>query len=82
MNSPRRPGGSTNTGTFLALFAILALAAGLLVLTAMVLPSVFGILAVVFGFFLFGVFHYVVWGWWLGRPSDPEEDERADQDQF
>jgi len=44
------------------------LAVGFLALTAMVIPAAFGFLAVLLGLFLFGALHYVLWGWWLGKP--------------
>jgi len=74
-NPPRRPSGSSNSGTFLALFALLVVAAGLLALTAMVTPAVFGFLIVVFGFVFYGALHYVLWGWWVGRSSDRDDEE-------
>jgi hypothetical protein len=59
--------------TILALLGLLAIAAGFLGLTALVLPQAFGLLAVVLGFFAFGAIHYLLWGWWL-RPV-PIKDE-------
>lgn len=63
----------SNAPTILALLGLLAIGAGLLGLIALVLPQVFGLLAVVLGFFAFGAIHYLLWGWWL-RPV-PIEDE-------
>ena len=63
-----------NAPTILALLGLLAVAAGLLGLTALVLPQVFGFLAVVLGFFAFGAIHYLLWGWWL-RPVPIDDDE-------
>ena len=63
----------SNSPTILALLGLLAVAAGLLGLIALVLPQVFGFVAVVLGFFAFGAIHYLLWGWWL-RPV-PIEDE-------
>jgi len=63
-----------NSATFLALAALLAIAAGLLVLMALVMPSIIGIPAVVCGFFFFGAFHYVVWGWWMSRSRFKDDD--------
>jgi hypothetical protein len=63
----------SNAPTILALLGLLGVAAGLLGLSALVLPQVFGLLAVVLGFFAFGAIHYLLWGWWL-RPL-PVEDE-------
>jgi hypothetical protein len=75
----------SNAPTILALLGLLAIGAGLLGLIALVLPQVFGLLAVVLGFFAFGAIHYLLWGWWL-RPlpikdeNDPD-DGRHDKDQ-
>jgi hypothetical protein len=63
----------SNAPTILALLGLLAVAAGLLGLIALVLPQVFGFVAVVLGFFAFGAIHYLLWGWWM-RPV-PVEDE-------
>jgi hypothetical protein len=63
----------SNAPTILALLGLLGVAGGLLGLSALVLPQVFGLLAVVLGFFAFGAIHYLLWGWWL-RPR-PIEDE-------
>ena len=68
----------SNAPTILALLGLLGIAAGLLGLTALVLPQVFGLLAVVVGFFAFGAIHYLLWGWWL-RPI-PIEDETDSAD--
>ena len=43
----------SNAPTILALLALLAVGAGLLGLTALVLPQAFGFLAVIIGFFAF-----------------------------
>jgi hypothetical protein len=66
-----------NAPTILALLGLLAVGAGLLGLTALVLPQIFGLLAVILGFFAFGAIHYLLWGWWL-RPV-PVEEEKADR---
>jgi hypothetical protein len=55
----------SNAPTILALLALLAIGAGLLGLTALVLPQAFGFLAVIVGFFAFGAINYLIWGWWL-----------------
>ncbi len=68
----------SNAPTILALLGLLAIGAGLLGLIALVLPQVFGLLAVVLGFFAFGAIHYLLWGWWL-RPV-PIEDETEPDD--
>lgn len=71
--SERKPN-ARNSGTILALFALLAAFAGMIGLTAMVLPAALGFVAVIFGMFSFGVLHYLLWGWWLGKPRQPDED--------
>jgi hypothetical protein len=73
MNRPPQ----SNAPTILALLGLLAIAAGLLGLVALVLPQIFGLLAVVLGFFAFGAIHYLLWGWWL-RPIPFKDD--ADRD--
>lgn len=75
MIAPRPPQQGRNTGTYVALLVLLIVAGLLVGLSAMVLPQIFGLLLVVFGFFFFAAFHYLVWGWWMSRlpPSDDEE---------
>ncbi len=60
-------GPGRDAATFVALGGLLTLGGGLLALCAMVLPNLFGVLAVGFGFFLFGSVHYLLWGWWFPR---------------
>jgi hypothetical protein len=67
----------SNAPTILALLGLLALAAAFLGLVALVLPQIFGLLAVVLGFFAFGAIHYLLWGWWL-RPVPIDDDPEAD----
>ena len=78
MTPPKR---SSNSGTLLALAALMVPAVGLLALTAMIMPKAFGFLLVVLGLFLFVGLHYLVWGWWLGkRPlggDEPTDDRRS-----
>lgn len=79
MNVPRKPRPRKerppgNGGTFLALFALLIVAGLLIGLGTMVMPQVFGLPAVVFGFFCFGAIHYLLWGWWL-KAMPPEEED-------
>jgi hypothetical protein len=67
----------SNGPTILALLGLLIVGAGLLGLVALVLPQVFGLLAVVLGFFAFGAIHYLLWGWWmhpLPIKDDPDDD--------
>ena len=72
MNRPQQ----SDAPTILALLGLLAIAAGLLGLVALVLPQIFGLLAVVLGFFAFGAIHYLLWGWWL-RPVPIKDDPDA-----
>jgi hypothetical protein len=81
MNVPRRPRprkepATSNGGTALALLALLVVAGGLVGLGMLIMPQVFYLPAVVFGFFCFGAIHYLLWGWWL--KSLPSEDEEED----
>jgi hypothetical protein len=73
MNRPQQ----NNAPTILALLGLLAIAGLLLGLVALVLPQIFGLLAVVLGFFAFGAIHYLLWGWWL-RPIPIEDDPNSD----
>jgi hypothetical protein len=67
----------SNAPTILALLALLAVGAGLLGLTALVLPQAFGFLAVIVGFFAFGAINYLIWGWWL-QPIAIDDDSHAE----
>lgn len=85
MTSPRRPSNSGNAGTLMALAALMVLAVGFLALTAMIMPAAFGFLAVLLGLFLFVSLHYLLWGWWLGKPKvddehTPRESEESGSD--
>jgi hypothetical protein len=68
---------SSNGPTVLALLALLAIGAGLLGLTALVLPQAFGFLAVIVGFFAFGAINYLIWGWWL-QPLPIDDDSQPE----
>ena len=72
---PRRSEVDRNSGTLLALLGLMAAAAGLLFLTALVMPAVFGILVVVCGFVFFAAFHYLVWGWWMPKSRADDDDD-------
>ena len=61
--------------TLIALGGLLLAALALLALMFLVSPIFLGIVAVILGFLLIGVFHYVVWGWWLRGPAVQERDE-------
>ena len=67
----------SNVPTVLALLGLMAIGAGLLGLTALVLPQAFGFLAVILGFFAFGAIHYLLWGWWL-QPVPIEDESQAE----
>ena len=71
----RRSNADRNSGTFLALAALMLVVGGLLMLVAIVLPQVLGLVVVVFGFFLMGLLHYVTWGRWLSRMPVEEDEE-------
>lgn len=80
MSVPRRPRPRKeqppgNGGTALALLALLAVTGGLVGLGALVMPQVFALPAVVFGFVCFGALHYLLWGWWLKALPPAEEDD-------
>lgn len=77
MTNARQPG-NKNSGTFLALIGLVVIAFGLLGLAALVMPQVLGLLLVVSGFLFFGVFHYLLWGWWFTADSQPDDDEEPD----
>ncbi len=70
-------GSGGNSGTAIALFGLIFLFMGFLALTAIVLQSVlvFSVLLMIAGFFLYGLFHYVVWGRWLSKQLEAEEEE-------
>lgn len=75
-NAARRaaPVGS-NAATFLALFCLVILSIGIVLLTAMVMPSLIAFPAILCGFVVFGSMHYALWGWWMtAAPADDEED--------
>lgn len=71
---PRKEKNPGNSGTALALFALLVVAGALIGLGTLVMPQVFGLPAVIFGFFCFGAIHYLLWGWWF-RTLPPDDDE-------
>lgn len=67
----------SNAPTILALLGLLGVAAGLMGISALVLPQIFGLLAVVLGFFAFGAIHYLLWGWWMHPLPVDDESERS-----
>lgn len=54
---------------------MLAVTGCLIGLGALVLPQIFGLIAVVFGIISFCALHYVLWGWWLNSMPSDEDDE-------
>lgn len=65
-----------NSGTLLAFLALTAVAVGLLALLAVVLQGpALAMVMIVGGFFLFGAFHYLLWGWWLPANKPENDDE-------
>lgn len=64
-----------DVATLIALFGLLLAALGLLALMFLVSPIFLGIIAVIVGFVMIGVFHYVAWGWWLGGAAPSEQDD-------
>lgn len=72
---PSKPPATSNGGTALALFALLAVAGSLVGLGMLIMPQLFYLPAVVFGFFCLGTIHYLLWGWWLSSIPPDEEDE-------
>ncbi|MGE3316271.1 MAG: hypothetical protein AB7O26_14230 [Planctomycetaceae bacterium] len=67
-----------NGPTFLALFALIGIVVGLNALTALVLPQIAAFSMVICGFVLLGTLQYMIWGYWMGRPSR-EDDPDAEQ---
>lgn len=72
MADSRRP---NNGPTFLALFALIGIAVGLIALTTLVLPQIAGFAIVICGFVLLGVLQYMIWGYWMGRPSQEDDPD-------
>jgi len=74
MSGSQRPGQYGNGPTILAVLALTGASFGLLFLSGMVLPHLFGLAVVVAGFVSFIAFHYLVWGWWMsgGDDEDPQ----------
>ena len=71
MSGSQRP---NNGPTILALVALIGAGAGLLFMSALVLPQLFGFALVVAGFFSFIALHYLVWGWWLSSISRDDDE--------
>jgi len=64
-----------NATTCLAAVALMIVAAGLIGLTAIVLPQIRGIILVVAGFAAVVALHYVTWGRWLSQIRDDTHDD-------
>jgi hypothetical protein len=64
-----------NAATFFALLGLIGIGLGLVALTAMVLPQIRGLILVVGGFTVFFALHYLIWGRWLSRRREEEEEE-------
>jgi hypothetical protein len=66
-------------GSFIAVFMAIALAMAVCIGLYFLTAGVFGpVLLIGGGVFALAAFHYVVWGWWLGRII--REEAQADQD--
>jgi hypothetical protein len=75
MSGQHSPQHERNVATYLALFALVIVAVGLLFLTTLVMPAAAGLVLVILGFFGVVALHYVVWGWWLSHRINREEEE-------
>lgn len=78
MNEERQ---KKDQATYAMLFALLFFCGLLLLLVAAVLPKVLWLVAVGFGFGVFFLFQYLLWGRWLSgylqnKVPDDSEDER------
>lgn len=69
-----------NAGTFAALFGFGVIALGLLVLIGIVFPAAaFLVVLAMLLPMLFGM-HYLLWGWWFSALAPPDEqDESSDR---
>ncbi len=72
---PRRQ--QSGTATWIAMFGLLLAGGFFMALTAMVMPSVLGLVGVVFGSAIFFMLHYLTWGRWLinRRQAAVEQDQ-------
>lgn len=67
-------------GSFLAVFLAIALVLAACICLYFLTAGVFGpVLLIGGGVFALAAFHYVVWGWWLGRII--REEAQADEDE-
>ncbi|GEM_PF-2926232 len=64
-------------GCFFSLLVLVLAGLGLLLLVLITVPlggQVSGPVAIIGGFVLFILFHWLSWGWWLGRAIHREEE--------
>lgn len=73
---PRRPRSSpeSNLGTVLALSGLVFCGCGLLGLIVLVMPAAIGLVLIVVGFTIPIALQYLIWGWWLSRIRDEEQE--------
>ncbi len=88
MNEPRPPqipsrrgSRETNFGTFLALFFMLMIAAGFLLLMGIATGGglFFVVPLIILGGALFGMLHYLIWGRLLGSIAAEDEDPDVEE---
>lgn len=66
--------------TLLALALLVFAALGLLALAALVMPHLLGVILVVGGLLVFGVGHYLLWGWWLPQYLNRHDSDQTDNE--
>ena len=71
----RKSGKHADTGTAFGLVAVVLLTAGFLGLGAMVAPNLMVIVGLGAGLGLFIALHYVLWGRWLVRHLNKENED-------
>ncbi|HUG19983.1 MAG TPA: hypothetical protein VMM56_13450 [Planctomycetaceae bacterium] len=79
MNEERR---KKDQATYAAMFGLLFFCGLLLLLVAAVLPKVLWLVVIVFGFGLFFLLQYLLWGRWLTRHLQkklPDDSEAANE---
>ncbi len=64
-----------NIATLIALTGVLLVTVGLIALITMVIPQFLLVVVVFFGFVIMIAFHYFVWGRWLSKQKQEDEDE-------
>jgi len=70
----RSPSGG-NSATYLALFGLVISAFTLIGISALVLPQIAGLVAVIAAFASFILFQYLLWGRWMSGIRVDEDDE-------